>query len=1342
MPKFVNFLVGAAAIAGGVAISVVAPGPWSFAAMGVGSRLLIGAGAIAISRGLAKSQGFRNQRQGVEVQSADTTNVLPFAYGQTRLAGKLVFLDTRSLGSDRPNYAAEMVTAFCLGSRWPQEGETYDGWDDGQIVTIGSIFFDDRRAFDENGKQLLASFTNLLQLGSPSVAILHGKHRGSPANQEADPTMVGISDSADHKWLHESSDWTPFHRLGGIAYIAMTLHFTPNVLTSIPNVTACVRGRRVYSLQHKHWVDSDNPALCIRDLLLERVAWGGAGMKMSEVNDDQFQAAADKCWEVIAEFDAAGLPISRFRYTLNGVIDPEAGVKANLQQMLAACNGVLTWEQGRYGLKIRDPEKAPVDLILDETNMIGSWSMATAEPDERVNLMIARYVDGVKYNATEIKDQILEVQYPEDENPYLTQDSDYEISREIDFPLCTNQMEAKARARDALQHDRADITCAITAKEIAAQLSLLDIVRVTHSVPGWVEKRFYVMEIGLQVDHNVRLLLREVPGGVVTITPPAPLMIPNGTPFEIITVPAIADFRPARVWITLPYNRAGEALLEVIDIPNTDSRVTIPTPYASGNLVLSFWSAVYVPSWGEVWVSDQDNIHIYDATDLHFKITLNGQGGTIYDMQYHAGTDSVFAGGLDILDADKSGVMRISAASRSKTGEVRSTSIDPVFGDVLGQQNNVRNLAYMSQVDQFAVDSLRDWVWYFDPNTMEETTPLGRLDSIGGLIDTGNWINQMTYDPSEERLYLVKSTKGPVLTWTPGFPETTELAVGDLGMFVELAATWQGTAIIVSTGSGSEVFPGTEGTLRGWSVESGFQMDLTFTLPFHGGRNVYIPEVNWAAVLTDWRTADTTQPQVAFYALGPVPSEAGITPALPPVPVDEDAEAEIPVPGPGTGTDPNQPATVPVFALATYCDDRVTGSAPNYAGSLEVGWEATITTPSGSGVAHPHEIVGFKVGANPVTAIPDETFPIPAPVVGQTYRGAIFRVDGPWQANRPNCGGPSDEPNITRDYYLRRHVTGYTPGPVSNKVTLTLVHPGPKDAVVPPPAGGNIGAPTITRAAVACTPAVSGSSGDWSGSVRVTGEITVTPGSGWSGQPLEIAQFAAGANPDTATALRVIRPTGDGSSGAGSFPVYARTFTHVTDANLPRCRTTPVDDTFDFYARHLKDGGLFGPWSAKKTLAFSFPRSDTEAGIVPAPAPTGSAPTLEWLNERYCIYSPTSDATASAWKGTVSSYLQIRVFAGAGFEQYPVQVYFMTPGQHPDTATAPSPPGVRQQITNGLHDRFIGSVVYTNAQPARPACGTGTAYAYDVYARHETPIGTSEWAGPVAVTGNLSAAPA
>ena len=117
--------------------------------------------------------------------------------------------------------------------------------------------------------------------------------------------------------VNDSSIWSSDHKLSGIAYLYIKLEFNRNIFPNgIPNFSALIRGKKLTDPRDSSTGWSSNPALCIRDYLMDTSF--GLGATAAEIDDTAFNAAANICDESVTLSNASEHRIGRLEGALIG----------------------------------------------------------------------------------------------------------------------------------------------------------------------------------------------------------------------------------------------------------------------------------------------------------------------------------------------------------------------------------------------------------------------------------------------------------------------------------------------------------------------------------------------------------------------------------------------------------------------------------------------------------------------------------------------------------------------------------------------------------------------------------------------------------------------------------------------------------------------------------------------------------------------------------------------------------------------------------------------------------------------------------------------------------------
>lgn len=307
-------------------------------------------------------------------------------------------------------------------------------------------------------------------------------------NQTAIPQMVS-----------EVPEWTAAHRLQGIAYLYIRLQFNADTFPNgIPEITATIKGKKVFDPRTGLTAWSDNPALCIRDYLTSGY---GIGAPFSEIDDVLVAQAANICEEIVE---------GENRYSCNGAFTTGAQPADILDSLLTSMGGLLWHAQGQWRMK---PAyyTTPV-LSLNEDDLRSGLRVQT-RISRRENFNTVRGT----WRGEESNWQITDYRAVSDP-AFIAADGG--IERAVDLPLSftSSHLTAQRVARIALRQQREQIAVSGRFGMRAFAVQVGDVIQLTNSRMGWVDKTFEVVswtftftdDLALEVQMSLRETSPEV----------------------------------------------------------------------------------------------------------------------------------------------------------------------------------------------------------------------------------------------------------------------------------------------------------------------------------------------------------------------------------------------------------------------------------------------------------------------------------------------------------------------------------------------------------------------------------------------------------------------------------------------------------------------------------------------------------------------------------------------------------------------------------------------------------------------------------------------------------------
>jgi len=421
--------------------------------------------ALAPTPELPSYSNYSSEAQNRTQQIKQPTSPRRFVYGETRVSGLLAHVE--STDSDRNLHLVIAIATH-------------------EIDSFRTIYLNDEAlTLDGNGNVTAPSrYANKVRINT---------HLGAD-NQLADSDLVAESENG----------WSNDHRLRGVAYIYARLDFDVDAFPNgIPNISAKVRGKKVYDPRTSTTAYSANPALCIRDYLMNEKY--GLGVTSDEIDDTAFTAAANACDESVSLAGGG----TENRYEFHGTMLTSNAPKRILEEMVTSCGGIIPYSNGKFSIKVA--EYVAPTITLDEDSVVDQISVQTKR-SKRDN-----------YNAIKGIFSPPETNYVATDYPALTsatfEAEDGGTRRFIDFdlPYTTSSPMAQRLAKIALFRNRQQISMQMSCNLKAFDLQVGDNVSVTNERFGFSSKLFQVVEWSLAIrsdaDNNptlgVDLFLRE-----------------------------------------------------------------------------------------------------------------------------------------------------------------------------------------------------------------------------------------------------------------------------------------------------------------------------------------------------------------------------------------------------------------------------------------------------------------------------------------------------------------------------------------------------------------------------------------------------------------------------------------------------------------------------------------------------------------------------------------------------------------------------------------------------------------------------------------------------------------
>ena len=453
--------------------------------------------------------------KGVLVNKISANASIPIVYGTRKVGGNVVFLETS--GTDNQYLYMAIILS------------------EGEINDISSIFVNDNQV----------TFTGDIADNTQITVASSDSNFYDSTNSESlitvEPHFGSDSQSAS-SLLSTLSSWTSDHKLQGLAYLAIRFSWNADKFGSLPTVNAVVQGKKVYnpnldgtktggSGSHREdtsstWEYSDNPVYQLLDYLRNDRFGMGIPNSYFDSNYADWQTAGDVCDADITPYSGASAIDLMDSHT---VVDTSKKAIENVREFVKGCRAFLNFSGGKYKILVESSGSATITLTED--NILGGITVSSKNKNSRYNRVIVNWINPDKNYQSDT------AQFPPVDETGLasadqhatmkTADGGILLEGRFDFPMLTNPYQAQEMAEIILRRSRSSLDVSLKADATALELSIGDIVNITHATPSFSAKPFRVQGMSINADQTIGLQLSEHQDSYYTF----------GTQQEVATIP-------------------------------------------------------------------------------------------------------------------------------------------------------------------------------------------------------------------------------------------------------------------------------------------------------------------------------------------------------------------------------------------------------------------------------------------------------------------------------------------------------------------------------------------------------------------------------------------------------------------------------------------------------------------------------------------------------------------------------------------------------------------------------------------------------------------------------------
>lgn len=489
----VAIYIGAGAVLGyGTALTATAAGVTTLTAAGM-AVATFATTLVATGIGMLTSKGIEasNGNFGSKFSTRNSSAPRQIIYGKTRVGGTILHMETT--GTD--NYLLHMVVAVAGHEVEAIETVRLNDKDlttttstiSGSTVhTVTNADFTNTDNDNNFGSGRLVRFTKVLGTDTQSV----------DGYLNAQLSSIGTN-----------------HRFRGIAYVYIQMVFDAEKFGGgMPAVSFVVKGKKVYDPRNSTTAWSDNPALCIRDYLMDTRY--GLKATSAEINDSTsaggFASAANICDQTVTLADSS----TETRYTANGFTNMSANGEGIIEALLSSCAGKMSYTNGKFNL-FAGTGQTP-SLTITDDDLLQPVAISTKpQTGDMYNTVKGIYVDADSdYQGTE-SPVYQDSTFLAADTPTSESSANYVKTLEVQFPFTTSETMAQRLQRIALNGNRQTTQINLLTTTKFMRLQPNDWVYVTNDRLGYSSKVFEVVSMNLEVVGDdvpivaTRLVLKE-----------------------------------------------------------------------------------------------------------------------------------------------------------------------------------------------------------------------------------------------------------------------------------------------------------------------------------------------------------------------------------------------------------------------------------------------------------------------------------------------------------------------------------------------------------------------------------------------------------------------------------------------------------------------------------------------------------------------------------------------------------------------------------------------------------------------------------------------------------------
>jgi len=272
------------------------------------------------------------------------------------------------------------------------------------------------------------------------------------------------------------------------SYLLLRLEYDRDQFNGEPEVTVEIQGLYVSNPLTAITEYTNNPALCAYDFMTRSSERGGLGISADRIDIPSLEDSVDYCTDK--------------EWTCNMPIVEDVAAIDNLNQILMNFRGDIIQSSDKFKIKFRDLNTESVSMALDMDDVL-------RRDDVKSSLTIEQPYSGNRPNAIRATHYSKEKNYKVDD--IITSDATA-ISAEGDLREEQIELFGLSEPKDVqkmsnyyLERLRLNRRASFTAVNRTMALEPLDLITLTHTMPGWTAQTLRILGIGINGDFTVSL---------------------------------------------------------------------------------------------------------------------------------------------------------------------------------------------------------------------------------------------------------------------------------------------------------------------------------------------------------------------------------------------------------------------------------------------------------------------------------------------------------------------------------------------------------------------------------------------------------------------------------------------------------------------------------------------------------------------------------------------------------------------------------------------------------------------------------------------------------------------